>query len=196
MATKVMNVRMTHTKQHLINAFFQLVSEKDFEKKTVADITQRAQVNRATFYAHFNDKYELLDYILGDSASAAIEKRTSGVVKFDQDSMNQLVLAVCDFYQQPKIQCRSSYIGLVVPQLKEKIVNELKIYLSKSLENTHTEIMKSVYVPIFAKIIHEGAFQWASGNVGMNKEEVAKRVSLLVLGGYRSSELSVGEELE
>jgi AcrR family transcriptional regulator len=191
MATKVMNVRTTQTKQSLINAFFQLVSEKDFEKITVADITKGAHVNRATFYAHFNDKYALLDYIMGDSASAAIEKRTSGVVKFDQDSINQLVLAVCDFYQQPKIQCRSSYVGLVVPQLKEKIVNELKIYLSKSLENIHTDIIKNIYVPIFAKIIHEGAFQWASGNVRINKEEIAKRVSLLVIGGYQSSELSL-----
>lgn len=134
MASKVMNVRMTQTKQSLINAFFHLVSKKDFEKITISDITKEAHVNRATFYAHFNDKYELLDCIMGDSASDAIIKRTSGVVKFDQDSINQLVLAVCDFYQQPKIQCRSSYVGLVVPQLKEKIVSELNVYLSKSLE--------------------------------------------------------------
>lgn len=191
MPTKVMNVRKTQTKQSLINAFFHLVSEKDFEKITVADITKGAHVNRATFYAHFNDKYELLDYIMGDSASAAIEKRTLGVVNFDQDSINKLVLAVCDFYQQPKIQCRSSYIGLVVPKLKEKIVNELKIYLSKSLENIYSDIEKNIYVPIFANIIHEGAFQWASGNVAINKEEMAKRVSLLVIGGYQSSELSL-----
>jgi AcrR family transcriptional regulator len=191
MGTKVMNVRMTHTKQSLINAFINLVSEKDFEKITVADLAKGAQVNRATFYAHFYDKYELLDYIMGDSASAAIEKRTSGVVKFDQDSINQLVLAVCDFYQQPKIQCRSSYVGFVLPQLKEKIVNELKMYLSKSLENLYTDMEKNFYVPIFANIIHEGVYQWASGNVIIDKEEIAKKVTLLVVGGYQSSEKSL-----
>ncbi|MZQ83006.1 TetR family transcriptional regulator [Paenibacillus sp. 5J-6] len=188
MATKAMNVRTTQTKQSLINAFFQLVSEKDFEKITIADITTRALVNRATFYAHFNDKYELLDYIIGDSASTAIEDFTSGVVKFDQDSIYQLVLGVCYFYEQPKIQCRSSYVGLVVPQLKDKIVNELNMYLMKSLENIQTDIEKNFYVPIFAKIINEGALQWASGNVKMNKEEVAKRVSSIVIGTYESSQ--------
>ncbi|WP_438490955.1 TetR/AcrR family transcriptional regulator [Paenibacillus sp. IHBB 3054] len=191
MAAKVMNVRMTQTKQSLINAFFHLVSKKDFEKITIADITKGAQVNRATFYAHFTDKYELLDYVMGDSASAAIVKRTAGVVKFDQDSIHQLVLAVCDFYRPPNIQCRSSYVGLVVPQLKEKIVNELKEYLSKSLEDIYTADEKNIYVPIFAQVIHEGAFQWATGNVTTHKEDVAMRVALLVIGGFHSSELTL-----
>lgn len=186
MATKAMNVRITQTKQSLINAFFQLVSEKDFEKITIADITQKALVNRATFYSHFNDKYELLDYIIGDSASAAIEEFTSGRVKFDQDSMYQLVLGVCYFYQQPKIQCRSSYVGLVVPQLKEKMIKELNLYLTKCLENTLSDIERNFYVPIFANIINEGALQWASGNVRISEEEIAMRVSLLVIGGFQT----------
>ncbi|MBJ8193467.1 TetR/AcrR family transcriptional regulator, partial [Bacillus cereus] len=54
MGTKVKNMRMTHTKRSLINAFVNLVNEKDFEKITIADLTKGAQVNRATFYAHFN----------------------------------------------------------------------------------------------------------------------------------------------
>lgn len=32
MASKVRNLRNTHTKQSLINAFYSLVSKKDFEK--------------------------------------------------------------------------------------------------------------------------------------------------------------------
>lgn len=188
MANKVMNIRMTQTKQLLINSFFHLVSKKDFEKITIEDITKGAQVNRATFYAHFNDKYELLDYIMGDSASEAIVKHTHGEVKFDQDSMKQLVLAVCDFYQQPDIQCRTSYVGLVLPQLKEKMLNELKTYLLKSLENIPSNNTKNMYVSIFAQAIHEGAVEWAAGNITMDKEQVAEKVALIVVGGFRSSE--------
>lgn len=65
MASKVRNLRITQTKQFLINAFYNLASQKDFEKITIANITKEAQVNRATFYAHFNDKYDLIDYIMG-----------------------------------------------------------------------------------------------------------------------------------
>lgn len=39
MANKVMNVRVTHTKESLAGAFIELVSVKDFEKITIADIT-------------------------------------------------------------------------------------------------------------------------------------------------------------
>lgn len=182
MGAKVRNIRMTHTKQSLIDAFVKLVNEKDFEKITVADLTKGAQVNRATFYAHFNDKYELLDYIVNDSASTVIEKRTSGVIKFDQDSINRLVLAVCDFHQQPNIQCRSSYLSLI-PLLKEKMLIELKKYLSESLDLIYTDTDKRFYIPIYANIIHEAGYLWASGKVSFDKEEIARKVSLLVAGG-------------
>lgn len=186
MPTKVRNIRMTQTKQSLVNAFIKLVNEKDFEKITVLDLTKGAQVNRATFYAHFSDKYELLDYIIGDSASAVIEKRTSGVVKFTQNYLYQLVLAVCDFHQQPDIQCRQSYLSLI-PLLKEKMLTELKIYLSDSLEAIYTDTEKDLYVPIYANIIHEAGYLWASGSTAYIKEEIAKKASLFITGGHSIS---------
>ncbi|MBY9078580.1 TetR/AcrR family transcriptional regulator [Paenibacillus sp. HN-1] len=187
MANKVMNMRMTQTKQALINSFFQFVSIKDFEKITIADIAKGAQVNRATFYAHFNDKYELLDYIVGDSASTAILNRTKGEVKFDQENIAQLVLALCDFYQQPNIQCRSSYVALVVPQLKDKAVTELRAYLLKGLAPFCSEDEKTFYSSIFAQMIHEGALQWATGNIALDKEEVAEKVAVLIVGGFNQN---------
>lgn len=193
MPSKVRNLRVTRTKQSLINAFFNLASKKDFEKITIADITKGAQVNRATFYAHFNDKYDLIDFIMGDFASASIENRTSGIVKFDQDSIHQLVLAVCDFYQQPNIECRSSYGGLVLPQMKEKILNELKFFLSKSLEeHIYSDNEKNMFVPIFAQIIHEGAIQWATGSISTNKEEIAQKIALFVVGGFSKEPYAKG----
>ncbi|MGG4132258.1 TetR/AcrR family transcriptional regulator [Paenibacillus illinoisensis] len=187
MATKVRNLRTTHTKQSLISAFLNLVSKKDFEKITIADITKGAKVNRATFYTHFDDKYDLMDYIFGDSALASIEKYTSGVMKFDQDSINQLFLAVCDFYQQSNVQCRNSNEILALPQMKEKILKELKFFLTKSLEHNYADNEMNLYVPIFAQIIHEGALQWATGNITASKEEVGKNIALFVVSGSQSS---------
>ncbi|RJG20786.1 TetR/AcrR family transcriptional regulator [Paenibacillus thiaminolyticus] len=187
MGTKVRNLRMTQTKQSLIKAFVNLVNEKDFEKITIADLTERAQVNRATFYAHFHDKYELLDYIVGDSASTAIMNRTKGEVKFDKEGIAQLVLALCDFYQQPNINCRRSYVALVVPQLKDKAIKELNAYLLKGLQSLCSQDEIALYTPVFAQMIHESAFQWATGNIALDKEEIAKKVALLVVNGFSSS---------
>lgn len=181
MGTKVRNMRMTQTKQSLINAFIHLVNEKDFEKITVADLTKGAKVNRATFYSHFNDKYELLDYMIDESASAVIAKRTSGVERFE-DVIYELVLAVCDFNQQPKMQCRRSYLSLI-PYVKEKMLMELKQYLMNYLDNVFSETEKIFYVPIYATIILEAGYLRASGEIPFDNETIAKKAALLVAGG-------------
>ncbi|MCL6663905.1 TetR family transcriptional regulator [Paenibacillus amylolyticus] len=54
-------------------------------------MTKEAQVNRATFYAHFSDKYELIEYLIGDFDSISINNRTSGTVMFYHESIHQLV---------------------------------------------------------------------------------------------------------
>ena len=68
MATEVKNVdpRVKRTRKLLQQAFMELFQEKGFSTISIQDITDRATVNRATFYAHFPDKYALLDSIMRD----------------------------------------------------------------------------------------------------------------------------------
>ncbi len=47
----------------LADSFKELVLEKAVEKITIKEITDRAGVIRVTFYNHFQDKYELLEWI-------------------------------------------------------------------------------------------------------------------------------------
>ena len=51
------------TKKALAQSLKELGSTKILDKITVADITNHCGVNRQTFYYHFNDKYELLNWI-------------------------------------------------------------------------------------------------------------------------------------
>ena len=182
MAEKVKNMRMTHTKQSLINAFFSLVNKKDFEKITITDITKGAQVNIATFYAHFEDKYDLIDYIMEDFATVSIKNYISFDMTFNQENISQLILAVHDFYQEPNIECRSSYAGLALPQMREKILRELKLVLSKSLNDNYADREKAIFVPIFAQMIHEGALQLVDSNNTAEKETLAKKIALFIIG--------------
>ena len=52
--------RVQKTRQALQKAFLELIVEKDFESITVQDILDKANVGRSTFYAHYQDKGELL----------------------------------------------------------------------------------------------------------------------------------------
>lgn len=45
--------RVRKTKQAIKNAFIQLLNKKDLEKITIQDITELADINRGTFYLHY-----------------------------------------------------------------------------------------------------------------------------------------------
>ena len=51
-------------KAQIAASFKELVLEMPVEKMTIKDITDRAGVIRVTFYNHFQDKYEVLEYIV------------------------------------------------------------------------------------------------------------------------------------
>ncbi len=60
-------VRRTH--KLLQEALVELAAERGFDAITVGDIAQRASVNRATFYRHYQDKYDLLEQIFQEAVS-------------------------------------------------------------------------------------------------------------------------------
>ncbi len=52
--------RIQRTRQLLLNSLIELIPDKGYETITVQDIIDRANVGRSTFYAHFQDKEDLL----------------------------------------------------------------------------------------------------------------------------------------
>ena len=52
--------RVRRTRKLLHDAFLELVIEKGYEKTTIQDILDRADVGRSTFYVHYRDKEALL----------------------------------------------------------------------------------------------------------------------------------------
>ena len=53
----------TITKQAIVQSFKQLMKNKTFDKISISDITNACYLNRQTFYYHFQDKYELMNWI-------------------------------------------------------------------------------------------------------------------------------------
>ena len=58
--TNVEDRRVQKTRQILQKAIIELIIEKGFDSITVQDILDKANVGRSTFYAHYQDKGELL----------------------------------------------------------------------------------------------------------------------------------------
>lgn len=60
------DLRVRRTRKLLQQAFIECTIEKGFAALTVRDITERAMVNRSTFYRHYLDKYDLLEQYLNE----------------------------------------------------------------------------------------------------------------------------------
>ena len=54
-----MDMRIEKTRRSIINAFLQLRAQKPLEKITVKELSALAEINKATFYLHYRDIYEL-----------------------------------------------------------------------------------------------------------------------------------------
>ena len=56
------------TKKRIAKSFKKLLTEQAFEKISVRQIMEDAGIRRQTFYNHFLDKYELLEWIFQPSS--------------------------------------------------------------------------------------------------------------------------------
>ena len=66
---KKTDLRIIKTKKVIYEALIDLMKEKTFEEIKVSDICNKALINRSTFYAHYEDKYELLVEFINDLKS-------------------------------------------------------------------------------------------------------------------------------
>ncbi|MFT8348856.1 TetR/AcrR family transcriptional regulator [Clostridium saccharoperbutylacetonicum] len=58
--------RITKSQLAIKQAFIELMEEIGFEKITIQDISDRANIGRRTFYHHYLDKYDLLSKLIED----------------------------------------------------------------------------------------------------------------------------------
>ena len=58
-----MDLRTERTKRSIINAFIDLRAKKTLEKITVKELAELAYINKATFYSHYQDIYDLSEQL-------------------------------------------------------------------------------------------------------------------------------------
>ncbi|HDG8499615.1 TPA: TetR/AcrR family transcriptional regulator [Staphylococcus aureus] len=78
------DLRVVRTKQNIKKAFIDLLEEKGFDAISIKDITERGMMNRGTFYAHYLDKYDLLDQLkqsLIDKMTEIIDQHIDTVIE-------------------------------------------------------------------------------------------------------------------
>jgi len=139
--------RVKRTRGLILQSFEGLIAEKGFETISVQDVTDKAQINRATFYAHFADKYALLDYSISQKFVQEIEKRTLNACHYTPDNLRNMILAVCDFLARLHSDCaqpHEQFESLVEGTIKKQIFDLLSHWLKQTKTKISTEIPATV----------------------------------------------------
>ena len=64
-----MDYRADRMNTLIVNTFFDYLETEDFSNLTVGKLSEAARINRSTFYRHFEDKYQLRDYVVDNIVS-------------------------------------------------------------------------------------------------------------------------------
>ncbi|MDE6833928.1 MAG: TetR/AcrR family transcriptional regulator [Ruminococcus sp.] len=99
-----MDLRVEKTKRNIINAFINLRSRKPIEKITIRELAELAQINKATFYLHYRDIYELTEILEKDVIQSALMniEHPESVFKDNKLFTKELVTAI--FANEPLIR--------------------------------------------------------------------------------------------
>lgn len=86
--------RMT-AKELLAESFRELAKTKKINKITVKDITENCGYSVATFYRHFNDKYDLIAWAYSRDVEEIMKK-----VEYDEASWKQALTSAAEYYRK------------------------------------------------------------------------------------------------
>ena len=127
--------RQRKTRALLVKALAELMEERPFSELSVVDICSRAMVHRTTFYAHFNDKRELLSYLLSQLERECVE---TCLPKEEMTSPKEYFLTAVKnalgFFQDRRslyLACRNSGMEAEVHVLSDRAAQELCRRLSQ-----------------------------------------------------------------
>ena len=188
--------RIIRTRKLLIDAFVQLLAEQPFEAITVADITARATVNRATFYAHFPDKYALVDELIHAGFAQVLQARLALPTRAVPAYLRQLLLAVTDHWTALNAHCQHSYrvfAQLVEAQVKAQLRDSVRSWLEEwSAPQAVSRQQLDLAATIVSAGLYAAAMEWAHSGGTQPAEAFADvaipliAASVTALGGARA----------
>lgn len=120
--------RIRRTRQLLQDALSNLLKKKEFDKISVQDITAAATVNRATFYAHYVDKFALLEQLIRVTFLKLLSQRN---VRFDgtcSSAFQVVILAVCDYLSELQ-NSHSSTQRQFEPFVEATVIDQIRLVL-------------------------------------------------------------------
>ena len=117
------DLRKIRTRKSIHQAFEEMICEMDYQDITVRELTNRAMINRKTFYLHYNSLDDLLEEFQNDLTQDFILKTNKFRKPFDLKKITREFFLVCESSKlYERLICSKSYQN-ISKQITENIMN-------------------------------------------------------------------------
>lgn len=177
MKARAVDRRIQRTRQLLHGSLMALIQEKGFEVLSVQDIIDRANVGRATFYAHFDSKEDLLasgiENLRGTLKERQRQARSAGGSDERPFAFSRELFTHANEHRTVFRAMVGKRSGAVVQQLLQKMLVDL---VREEVKETWAEKENETPVEAVAQFIGGGLFGllmwWGNGKMRMAVDEV------------------------
>jgi AcrR family transcriptional regulator len=134
---EVRDPRIRRTRKLLQGALGKLMLEKSFDEISVQDITDRATVNRATFYDHYTDKFALLEAMVAGGFHEFLAQRQVSYQTGCPGALAAIIMATCDFLTNAHSGGDCTRQSAFEPLMDAAIVKAIRRLLLSGMETSH-----------------------------------------------------------
>ena len=162
------------TKKSIARSFKMLALENPIEKITIKEITECAGVIRPTFYNHFKDKYDLLEWIIKtDLIVPIIPLMQGGFIREGVTLVFTLMEKEKDFYiKVAHLVGQNSFSEIAENLLKEILLDYIFSKVSPNMR-FHNWMSPELVAEYYAQCIRFITVKWAINKMTIPPKELA-----------------------
>jgi AcrR family transcriptional regulator len=175
--------RARRTRQLLQGAFVALLAEKSFHAITVQDIAERATVNRATFYAHFEDKQELLDSCVSETFRQQVADALPADAALNAENLQRLIVIACAFLAELNGHCaptQRQFEDVIKTQVQAQLYEILLTWLNEATPRGRGVPTAELAAVVASWAIYGVAQHWSQGEQKLPAKDLARQVLPLI----------------
>ena len=161
-----MDLRVKKTKKNIKEAFYQLRKKKPIEKISVKELSEAAVINKATFYLHYKDVYDLSDKLENELISSIIDS----VKKYDL-RLGKTEFKLFAENLSREIVAHSKEIGILFSGYdNNKFINHLEDKIKEYIFMSFPNIPNNNEINIIFTLFIQGSYQAHIRNPNINPE--------------------------
>lgn len=177
------NRKVQYTKKVVKDSFLSLLKDRPMEKITVTEICKLADINRGTFYQHYQDIYDLLNKIELDSYQQLTMLQKQG-----NQSLREILFSTVSWVYQEREVCRALLGENGDPDFLKKsllLFKETSFDILMNKENNKRKEFEFIYSYFTSGYL--GILQvWIENNFSDSPEEIVDYMEELSLHGLSS----------